>query len=47
LKHDKIAIIVQRNYVVQLSALENHVFLRFGPFLALIWHNLGQSGLKI
>jgi len=36
-----------RNYVIQLSDLENHVFLWFGPFLALIWPNLGQSGLKV
>jgi len=30
-------VFVYRNYVIPLSALENHVFSLFGPYLALIW----------
>jgi len=33
--------------VIPLTALENHVFLSFWPYLALIKPRSGQSGLKI
>ena len=34
------------NYVIPFSALENHVFLPFDPYLALVRPTSGQSGLK-
>jgi len=38
---------VYRNYVVLLSALENHVFPKFVPYSALKSSSLGQSELKV
>ena len=38
--------ICNRNYVIPLQALKNHVFSMFRPYSALIWPTSGQSGMK-
>jgi len=47
LKQTELVVVIHKNYVILLPALENHVFSPFGCYYALIRTGSGQSGLKV
>jgi len=40
-------VVVHGNYVTLLLALENHIFVMFGPYSTLLRLNSGQLGPKV
>jgi len=40
-------VFVHKSYVIQLMAIDNHVFSLFEPYSTLIWVSSGQSRMNI